>query len=70
MASSFIARVRGRFLITTMLGAYAILNILLSVAAPLTSGWPMLGLTAVTVPPMVIVMVYIVIPLARRVERI
>lgn len=57
---------RIRFLAVAMLGAYLVLNVLLAVLMPLLEGWPLYALTAVTVPPMVLAMVYLVIPLARR----
>ena len=57
---------RGRFLGIAMLGAYLTLNALLAAVAPLTADWPLYATTALTVPPMVLVMVYVVIPLARR----
>ena len=55
-----------RFLAVAMTGAYLILNALLFMVAPLTAHWPIYGTTALTVPPMVLAMVHIVIPLARR----
>jgi hypothetical protein len=57
---------RCRFLAIAMLGAYLVLNLLLALTAALTANWPIYGITALTVPPMVLAMVYIVIPLARR----
>lgn len=57
---------RIRFLAVAMLGAYLVLNALLAVLMPLLDGWPLYALTAFTVPPMVLAMVYLVIPLARR----
>jgi hypothetical protein len=57
---------KSRFLGTAMAGAYAVLNVLLAVLAPLTEGWPTYGTTALAVPPMVLAMVYVVIPLARK----
>ncbi len=56
----------GRFLAAAISGAYVILNALMTVAAPLTRGWPVYGVTAVTAPPMVTAVVYLVVPLARR----
>jgi len=56
----------GRFLAPAIGGAYVVLNALMTVLAPLTKGWPVYGVTAVTAPPMVVVMVYVVMPLARR----
>lgn len=58
---------RCRFLAAAMLGAYAVLNALLAAVAPVTVHWPVYGVTALTIPPMVLAMVYLVIPLARRV---
>ena len=58
--------VRCRFLAAAMLGAYVVLNTLLAAVAPLTAHWPIYGVTALTIPPMVLAMVYLVIPLARR----
>jgi hypothetical protein len=55
-----------RFLALTILGAYVVLNALLALCAPLIARWPMYGITAVTVPPTVLAMIYLVIPLARR----
>jgi hypothetical protein len=49
-----------------MLGAYLLINLLLSALAPLTSGWSTWSVTALAVPPMVLGMVYLVIPIARR----
>jgi len=57
---------RLRFLGTLMLGAYLLINALLLALAPLTSGWPIWSVTALAVPPMVLGMVYLVMPLARR----
>lgn len=57
---------RLRFLATLMLGAYLLINLLLSVLAPVTAGWSTWSVTALAVPPMVLGMVYLVIPIARR----
>jgi hypothetical protein len=57
---------RVRFLGTAMLGAYVLINLILAALAPLTGGWPLWGITAIAVPPMVLGMIYLVIPLARR----
>lgn len=57
---------RLRFLAVATGGAYAAINLLLALLAPLTQGWPTLGVTAVAVPPMVLAMVYGVIPIAFR----
>ncbi|SFC27803.1 hypothetical protein SAMN05428997_105188 [Bosea sp. CRIB-10] len=57
---------RLRFLGTLMLGAYLLINALLLALAPLTASWPIWSVTALAVPPMVLGMVYLVMPLARR----
>lgn len=57
---------RLRFLGATMLGAWIALNVVMFALAPLTRGMPTLASTAIVVPPMVLMMVYLVIPLARR----
>jgi antibiotic biosynthesis monooxygenase (ABM) superfamily enzyme len=57
---------RCRFLALAIVGGYIVLNSLLAVCAPVIAHWPMYGITAVTVPPMVLTMIYLVIPLARR----
>lgn len=57
---------KSRFLAAAMAGAYTVLNVLLALLAPLTEGWPTYGTTAIAVPPMVLAMVYVVIPLARK----
>jgi uncharacterized membrane protein AbrB (regulator of aidB expression) len=57
---------RLRFLAIAIVGAYAAINLLLAVLAPLTAGWPIFGVTALAVPPMVLAMVYGVIPVAFR----
>lgn len=54
-----------RFLGTLMFGAYLLINALLLALAPLTAGWPIWSVTALAVPPMVLGMVYLVMPLAR-----
>ncbi|BBF93124.1 hypothetical protein [Blastochloris tepida] len=59
---------RARFLAIAMSGAYLFLNALMLLTSPLTAGWPMWGVTALNVPPMVLAMVHLVIPLARRVQ--
>jgi hypothetical protein len=56
-----------RFTATTIVGAYAVINRLLALVTPLTPGWPLPALTAVVVPPMVLAMIHLVIPLARKV---
>lgn len=58
--------VRLRFLVVATLGAYAAINLLLIALSPFTQGWPTLAVTALAVPPMVLVMVYAVIPVAFR----
>ena len=57
---------RLQFLSILTIGAYVLINLILAVLAPLTAGWPLWGVTAIAVPPMVIGMVYGVIPFARR----
>ena len=57
---------RLRFLAVATLGAYAAINLLLAALSPFTQGWSTLGVTALAVPPMVLVMVYAVIPIAFR----
>lgn len=61
------ALARLRFLGTLMLGAYLLINALLLALTPVTGGWPVWSVTALAVPPMVLGMVYLVMPLARRV---
>ena len=61
---SVVARLR--FLLLAMLGAYSVLNLLLMLLAPLTAHWPTYAVTALAVPPMVLGMVYLVIPIARH----
>ena len=61
--------VRARFLGVAMLGAYLVLNVFLAACAPFTADWPIYGVTALVVPPMVLTMIYAVIPLARRASR-
>jgi hypothetical protein len=57
---------RLRFLGTLMLGAYLLINLILAALAPVTAGWSTWSVTALAVPPMVLGMVYLVIPIARR----
>ena len=57
---------RLRFLAVATAGAYTAINLLLALLAPLTQGWPTLGVRALAVPPMVVAMVYGVIPVAFR----
>ncbi len=68
MTASFASRLasRLRFLVVATVGAYAAINLVLAVLAPFTAGWPTLGITALAVPPMVLAMVYGVIPIAFR----
>ncbi|MDC7789296.1 hypothetical protein PQJ75_22755 [Rhodoplanes sp. TEM] len=56
-----------RFVVAAMAGAYLVINAILALVAPLTAGWSFPALTAVVVPPMVLAMIHLVIPLARRV---
>lgn len=55
-----------RFLGILMAGAYTLINLLLELLAPLTAGWTHWGTTLLAVPFMVVGMVHLVIPLARR----
>lgn len=57
---------RLRFLGTLMLGAYLLINLILLALSPITDGWPTWLVTALAVPPMVLGMVYLVMPIARR----
>ena len=57
---------RLRFLGTLMLGAYLLINLILAALAPVTAGWSTWSVTALAVPPMVLGMVYLVIPIARH----
>lgn len=57
---------RLRFLGTLMLGAYLLINLILLALSPFTTGWPTWLVTALAVPPMVLGMVYLVMPIARR----
>jgi len=57
---------RIRFLLATMAGAYVALNALMFVLRPITQGMTPLISTAILVPPMVLAMVYLIIPVARR----
>lgn len=61
---------RLRFLGILMLGAYILINVILAGLAPVTAGWPIWATTALAVPPMVVGMVYLVIPFARRMQRV
>lgn len=55
-----------RFLGLMMIGAYALINVILALLSPLTAGWPIWASTLLAVPPMVMGMVHLVLPLARR----
>lgn len=55
-----------RFLVILMMGAYLLINGILALVAPFTTGWPIWAVTALAVPPMVLGMVHLVIPFARR----
>ena len=55
-----------RFLGTMMLGAYGLINALLALLAPFTEGWPTWAVTLCAVPPMVLGMVHLVLPVARK----
>jgi hypothetical protein len=57
-----------RFLAILMAGAYLLINSILWALGPVTTGWPIWGVTALAVPPMVVGMVHLVIPVARRVK--
>lgn len=56
---------RLRFLGTLMLGAYLLINLILTALAPITAGWSTWSVTALAVPPMVLGMLYLVMPIAR-----
>ncbi len=55
-----------RFLGTMMLGAYGLINAILALLSPLTEGWPTWLVTLLAVPPMVLGMVHLVLPVARK----
>lgn len=55
-----------RFLGMMMVGAYGLINLILAVLSPLTAGWPVWATTLLAVPPMVVGMVHLVLPVARR----
>lgn len=57
-----------RFLGATMIGAYITINALLFALRPFTQGMSPFASTALLVPPMVLAMVYLVIPAARRAQ--
>lgn len=59
-----LAMSRVRFFAVAMVGAYVILNAMLAALSPLTTGWPAYAVTGIAVPPMVLAMVYAVIPIA------
>ena len=58
-----------QFLAAAILGAYIVINLLMFVLGPITREFSQLGMTAVVVPPMVLAMVFLVIPVARRVTQ-
>jgi hypothetical protein len=49
-----------------MVGAYIALNAVMFALRPLIAGMAPLVSTAIVVPPMVLAMVYLIIPIARR----
>ncbi|NMN57523.1 uncharacterized protein (DUF983 family) [Xanthobacter sp. SG618] len=55
-----------RFLGLMMIGAYALINAILALLSPITAGWPIWASTLLAVPPMVMGMVHLVLPIARR----
>jgi len=55
-----------KFLLLAMIGAYLSLNLLHFALAPLIDHWSGLAASAVVVPPMVLSMVYLVIPVAKK----
>lgn len=55
-----------RFLAGMMVGAYGLINAILALLSPVTEGWPTWAVTLCAVPPMVVGMVHLVLPLARR----
>jgi len=57
---------RVRFLATAMVGAYVVLNALMLAVRPFTAGMTPLVSSAIIVPPMVLAMVYLVIPVAKK----
>lgn len=57
---------RLRFLGVANIGAYIAINVLMITLKPFTHALPPLASTAVLVPPMVLAMVYVVIPIAKR----
>lgn len=57
---------RLKFLAAANIGAYLVINLLMLVLSPVTRGLSQLGMTAIIVPPMVLAMVFLVMPIARR----
>jgi antibiotic biosynthesis monooxygenase (ABM) superfamily enzyme len=57
---------RLRILGAVMVGAYVLINGLMLLLQPFIRGLHPLASTAVLVPPMVLAMVYVVIPVAKR----
>ena len=57
---------RLRLALCLMIGAYPLVTLLLDVLAPLYAGWPLMARTALVVPPMVLGMVFGVMPLVHR----
>lgn len=57
-----------RFLGAAMIGAYVTINVLMFALRPVTQGMSPFASTALLVPPMVLAMVYLVIPVARRAQ--
>jgi hypothetical protein len=57
---------RLRFLGAAMLGAYLVINLLMLLLKPVVHGMHPFASTALLVPPMVLAMVYLVIPVAKR----
>jgi hypothetical protein len=58
--------VRLRFLGAVMVGAYVLINGLMLLLQPVIRDMHPFASTAVLVPPMVLAMVYVVIPVAKR----
>ncbi|MBA4790336.1 MAG: hypothetical protein AB1698_05805 [Pseudomonadota bacterium] len=55
-----------RFLGILMAGAYGLINLILEALAPVTAGWTHWATTLLAVPVMVLGMVHLVLPIARR----
>ncbi|MBX3134530.1 MAG: hypothetical protein KF689_14200 [Gemmatimonadaceae bacterium] len=55
-----------KFLAAANIGAYLVINVLMLVLGPVTRGLSQFGMTAIIVPPMVLAMVFLVMPIARR----